>query len=157
MTRLLYLWIALMLVLISVRDIRDYIIPDRYVLGIALCAVVRAAAGAFGPGRAPAEPGGGAVLTAALIWAVYLAALAVGAACGGPIPFGMGDVKLLSAIALALGREAFLFTFGGASILCGLCAAVLLAFGVKEKKDRIAFGPFIAVSCIAYLLSTSAM
>ena len=94
---------------------------------------------------------------AAFIWTLFGLAAALSAAFKSPAPVGMGDIKLLSVISLISGPAALFFTACCGSLLCGLSAALLLALKKLTKKDRIAFGPFIAVAYSFYLASTSAM
>ncbi len=92
-----------------------------------------------------------------VIWAVWILLALGSAAFGQDVPFGMGDARLMAVLSLCLGPEAALFIFCLASLLCGLCCALLLALKRIKRKGQIAFGPFISLSTVIYLLSSSHM
>ena len=121
-------------------DIRDKILPDALVLLVALSGFCY-----------------GFHAAAALPLAVYFACALIAALLKRDMPFGMGDAKLLSAIALSFGFEGLAITYVLAALTSGACAAFLLLIKRQNKKDRIAFGPFIAISFMLYFASTSAM
>lgn len=138
MNTIFLLWVIFWLLRISIEDIRSFTIPNRFTLAILLAAPFL--------GSLPAGP---RLLAAALPLCL--------------IPFmGMGDVKLYSALGFCLGPAA-LIRIACTSMLGGGCyAALLLILKKAKKKDRIAFGPFIAASAAVFLVlpyfaSTSAM
>lgn len=92
-----------------------------------------------------------------VIWAVWLLLALVSAALGQAVPFGMGDARLMAVLSLCLGADAALYIFCLASLLCGLFCALLLAIKRIKRKGRIAFGPFISLATVIYLLSSSHM
>lgn len=57
--------------------------------------------------------------------------------------FGMGDVKLLSALGFMTGITAVLFTILFGMIICMFFGIALILLKKKDKKDTIPFGPFI--------------
>lgn len=70
--------------------------------------------------------------------------------------FGMGDVKLMAASGLLLGWKAMLFAGFLGCILAALFAVILIAQKKKSRKDKIAFGPFLAAALfIAALYATN--
>ena len=82
--------------------------------------------------------------------ALFLLIYAVTAAFGGGRgAIGMGDIKLLIPIGLALGLRQCLFAAFIAVILGGLVGAALLITRVKSRKDPIPFGPFLVIGAIA--------
>ena len=97
------------------------------------------------------------LMAALLVWAVFLFTAAVSALFRRPAPIGMGDIKLFSAIGFISGMPGLLSTFLASSLVCGIFSAVLLILKKVQKKDQIAFGPFIAVSYALYLASVSAI
>ena len=139
------LWLFLQLVIICIADITRMIIPD-------VCILLMLPAALFAPGSWKNR-----LMAALLVWAAFLIAAAVFAIFRSPVPVGMGDVKLFSAIGLISGPGGLLFTFLTSSLVCGIISTVLLILKKVQKKDQIAFGPFIAVSYALYLASVSAM
>ncbi|MBR5641464.1 MAG: prepilin peptidase [Firmicutes bacterium] len=137
MDTIFFLWAVFWLIRISIEDLRSYTIPNLYTLALL------AAAPVLSDAAIPAR-----LLAAALPLAL--------------IPFmGMGDVKLYSALGFCLGPRALLQIVCGSMLAGGIYAAALLLLKKAHKKDRIAFGPFIAVFAVltlAYALpSTFAM
>lgn len=65
---------------------------------------------------------------------------------------GMGDVKLISAVAWLLGLAATLVSVLLGLILCALTATALMFTKRKSKTDHIPFGPFIFAGYILLLL-----
>lgn len=59
---------------------------------------------------------------------------------------GGGDVKLGAMLGAFLGWKAMLFTMLLSVVGGGLVAAVLIASGLRGRKDPIPFGPFLAVA-----------
>ncbi len=125
---LLDTWVLFWLVRISIEDIRSFTIPNRYTLAILAAALLF-----------PAIPISSRLLAAALPLVL--------------IPFmGMGDVKLYSALGFMLGLRDILRIACISMLAGGVCAAILLAAKKIKKKDRIAFGPFIAAAAAFVLL-----
>jgi prepilin signal peptidase PulO-like enzyme (type II secretory pathway) len=91
------------------------------------------------------------------VWGIWLFMAAVSALFGQPPPFGMGDARLFAVLSLCLGPMAVLRIFCLSCLLSGLWCAALLALKKIKRKDQIAFGPFISLSTVIYLLSSSHM
>lgn len=138
--RLLLAWAFLaVLAAITMIDLEHYIIPDRIVLPSTVVGL--AAAIALEPAR----------------WWVFLIS-AVGAALFlfvlallWPGGMGMGDVKMALLMGAVLGSSVIVAIFiaflGGAVI-----SLVLMALRLKTRKDKIPFGPYLALgSAIAFL------
>ena len=83
---------------------------------------------------------------AAAVWTVYFCVRALCSALKSRVPIGMGDIKLISILALMTGASDCLRLLAAAGILSGLAAAVLLATKKAEAKSEIAFVPFIAAA-----------
>ena len=138
MNTIFLLWTIFWLLRITIEDIRSFTIPNRFTLAILLAAPFLSAA-----------PFGMRFLAAVLPFCL--------------VPFlGMGDVKLYSALGFCLGPMPLLRIACGSLLAGGLYAAALLVLRKAKKKDRIAFGPFIAASAAAililpYFASTDAM
>ena len=67
---------------------------------------------------------------------------------GGQGGVGIGDIKLLAPIGLALGLRQSLLAAFISVMLGGLTGLVLIASGIKTRKDPIPFGPFIVVGAV---------
>lgn len=89
---------------------------------------------------------------AACVWAVYLAVRALCSAAKSPVPIGMGDIKLLSILALMLGALDCFRLLAASGILSGIAAAALLVFGKADAKSEMPFAPFIAAGYALLLL-----
>lgn len=139
------IWILIILIIICIVDIKQMIIPD-----ICILLILPAALFSEGPWRSR-------ISAAAVVWAAFLLLAVISALLKGPTPIGMGDIKLFSAIALISGPSGLAASAVMSSLLGGTFAAVLLTFKKAQKKDQIAFGPFIAIGYAAYLASTSAI
>ncbi len=66
---------------------------------------------------------------------------------------GGGDVNLLSMIGAFLGWRLMLVSFGVAVISGAILSVGLIAAGVLTRKDRIPFGPFLALGAAVALFS----
>jgi leader peptidase (prepilin peptidase)/N-methyltransferase len=85
----------------------------------------------------------------------------LGVLVGGAIPFavivasrggmGGGDMKLAAMIGAFLGWKLAVLTIFLAVLLGGTTAAALLIGGLRRRKDRIPFGPFLACSAVVSL------
>ena len=58
---------------------------------------------------------------------------------------GMGDIKLMASAGLFLGFKNIIVAFIIGTIFAALVGAYYLLRGQKEKQDRMAFGPFLAI------------
>ena len=85
----------------------------------------------------------GAVTGFAVMLAVFLLSR------GG---MGGGDVKFAAVLGMWLGWKIVLFALLLAFIIGGLVGIILLVTGVKERKDPIPFGPFMACAAYAFIL-----
>jgi prepilin signal peptidase PulO-like enzyme (type II secretory pathway) len=133
------------LIQLSVCDVRYQILQDQWILFLG-------PAGLFFP------VGPGARITGVLIplaafaaWA--LAARAAGRTCG----LGAGDAKLAAGLGFAFGAPAAAAMLCRAFLWAGMVALCLLLTKKAAKGDRMAFGPFAALACYCYLLSTFSM
>jgi prepilin signal peptidase PulO-like enzyme (type II secretory pathway) len=62
---------------------------------------------------------------------------------------GAGDIKLLIPAGIALGLRRCVFATFIAVVSGGFAGIILLASGIKKKKDPIPFGPFIVIGIFA--------
>ena len=127
-TPLICIWILFWLLRISIEDIRSFTIPNRYTLAILVAAL-------FLPGISVPSRLLAALLPFALI----------------PL-MGMGDVKLYSALGFTLGPHNLLQIACISMLSGGVYAVMLLTVKKVKRKDKIAFGPFIAAAAAFILL-----
>ncbi len=138
--RLLLAWAFLAVLLaITMIDLEHYIIPDRIVLPSTVVGL--AAAIALEPAR------WWVFVVSALGAALFLFALAL----LWPGGMGMGDVKMALLMGAVLGPSVIVAIFiaflGGAVI-----SLVLMGLHLKTRKDKIPFGPYLALgSALAFL------
>jgi len=140
-------WVALaclfvaMLATITLTDLADRIIPNvvlwpSAVAGVALIAV--ADAGELPEHLIAAAAAGGFLLVVALLY---------------PRGMGMGDVKLAAVMGLYLGRAvapALLIGFAAGAIY-GI--ALIARHGSAARKQKVPFGPFLALGAIVALFA----
>ena len=70
---------------------------------------------------------------------------------------GAGDVKLSFVLGVWLGFKASIVCLMLAFVFGGIIGVMLLASGIKQRKDPIPFGPFLCIGAyIALLFSPSA-
>lgn len=135
-----YCWV---LSLIGTADAKYMIIPDQFVLLLALTAV-----GFIPFSSGPLEmvmglaAGGGVML---LIWAVSRLIY-------GKDAMGFGDVKLCAAAGLAIGWKGSLFMIAAGSFACGIYAAARLVARKSKAKDHVPLGPFLCGGAAVYVV-----
>jgi leader peptidase (prepilin peptidase)/N-methyltransferase len=148
-----FLVVAAGLVVLSVIDFEQFLLPNRivYPLGLATLALLVVAAlgdGAWGDlGRALL----GGVAAMAALGVLHLAS---------PRSMGFGDVKLAFVLGLVLGwlgwSELVLGLFCG--FLAGAVVGIsLIVFRHRSRKDHLPFGPFLAFGTLVVLLWGDAM
>lgn len=130
------------LLIIGLADLKYMVIPDQFVLMLALTAF------GFVPYHdsvwqplAGALIGGGAMLMVGLL----------GGALSGKEALGFGDVKLCASLGLALGALGIGGVLIAASLISGGAAAVGLAAGKLKKDDLRPLGPYICGCGIFYI------
>ncbi len=64
---------------------------------------------------------------------------------------GLGDVKFVFLIGLILGYPLAVVSLYLAFLTGAIVAVILILIGQANTKQRIAFGPFLAISCLAVL------
>lgn len=65
--------------------------------------------------------------------------------------FGMGDVKLLTAISLYVGYKFVIVIIIISIILGGVCGIILILTKFRNVSEYIAFAPCILVACVLYI------
>lgn len=146
---------ALALILVSLIDIRHYLIPDILVLVIGILGLARLALGELPENVSFLGHYGFIGGLQENVWLNRLAALVAG---GGLLAIlalasrgramGWGDVKLAAAGGLLLGWPDIVFSLAVAFVAGSLASLAVIARGRKTLKDAIPFGPFIALGII---------
>lgn len=65
---------------------------------------------------------------------------------------GLGDVKLAFALGIWLGVDKILICLLTAFVFGGMTAILLLVSGLKERRDAVAFGPFLCIGAFIALV-----
>ncbi|MDV4149360.1 prepilin peptidase [Clostridium sp. AL.422] len=65
---------------------------------------------------------------------------------------GQGDAEIAGVCGLFIGIKGILVSLFIAIVLGGLVASIILLLKLKEKKSEIAFGPYIAIGTVIYIL-----
>lgn len=150
-------YVVSVLIVVSVYDLRHYLIPDVVILPALLLAVVYNGVSDL----AAITEGSGRVLTAAE-FSRTLSGL--GAGIGAAVFFwalvaisrgrwlGLGDVKLVLFMGLVLGWPRILPALVLAFWVGAIGGGVMLLVGRKQLKSPIPFGPSLAFGTIAVLL-----
>lgn len=143
-----FLLLAAVLLAISVIDLEHFIVPNRILLvafaaGPPLLLVAAAADGQWSDVT-------GAVVGAATAFVLLLVINLV-----NPRGMGMGDVKLAGLLGLFLGfidvGHVFLGLFLG-FLLGAVGGVVLIATGLRSRRDHIPFAPFLAGGALIAVL-----
>lgn len=131
--------IAAALMVITVVDIRERIIPDYMTLTIIISAVILSAMSGQLVGNFVAG-----IILFGLLFVVHMLTKGKG--------MGFGDVKFAFAMGMLLGLwEGFLALYIS-FLLGGLVGGVLLVSGRKKLTSKIAFGPFLVAGTVVMLL-----
>lgn len=136
------------LVALSAIDLERFLLPNRilypgWALVAALLVVAAGVDGDWGPLR-------NAAIGGAVAWSIFFLIHFV-----SPRGMGFGDVRLAGLVGTALGWLSFGHVFLG--LFLGFLFSVvvtlpLLATGRRGRKDRIPFGPFLALGAVAAVL-----
>ena len=130
------------LLIIGLADLKYMVIPDQFVVMLALSAfgfipyyenLLQPALGA--------AIGGGVMLIAALL----------GGAAFKKEVMGFGDVKLFACLGLILGAKGTVVVLIGSALCSGIAACLGLASGKYKKDDMKPLGPYICSWGIIYL------
>ncbi len=141
--RLLYLVVVSILIAMFFADLKYQIIPDELQIGLAVVAI-----------RLTHVLGGLSYidhierLVYAFVVAIPMLVLFLVTKGRG---MGFADVKLAFVLGLLFGAKLGLLVLYGAFILGGLVGIYLMISGRKNRKSKIAFGPFIVISALLVL------
>lgn len=134
----------LILMVLSLIDIENMILPDVLTYGLGFAGLALAVSPWHFQSTdlmaSCAGLGAGASM-------VYLLASAI------PEGMGLGDVKLAGALGAWLGPAQVLQGLLWAFVLGGVFAALLLLLGRRKRKDHIPFGPFLCLGALGMVLA----
>ncbi len=136
------------LVAISFVDLELFIVPNRILYPTLFVAapLFLAAAAIDGDWSGARTAAIGGVLGWALLLVIHLIS---------PAGMGFGDVRLAGLIGMALGWLSVGHLMAGlflAFLLAAVVGVGLIATGVKSRKDKVPFGPFLATGAMAAVL-----
>ncbi len=132
------------LLIIGLADLKYMIIPDQFVIMVALSAF----------GFIPFHYSIWQPLIGALIGGgVILITSVLGKVLFKKEVMGFGDVKLFASLGLAIGAKGIVIVLIGASLCNGIAAAIGLASGKYKRDDVKPFGPYICGWGILYLFA----
>lgn len=137
------------LVLLSVIDLRTYLLPSRiiYPLGLLVLLLMLAVVAIA---DAPVLHVQAALLGAVGVWLFFLLAAVI-----YPAGMGFGDVRLSALVGLASGWFGYTYSFGAlivAFLLAAIVGIVLMVIGKRGRKDPIPFGPFLALGAFVAIM-----
>jgi leader peptidase (prepilin peptidase)/N-methyltransferase len=144
-----FLLLGAALVALSVIDLEHFLLPNRIIYPVTATSIVLLAAAA-----AVADSDGDAFLRSLACAAGAFAVFAV-LHLVSPRAMGFGDVRLALLLGLDLGW------LGAGEVVLGLLLGfvygaviglLLIATGVKSRRDHIPFGPFLAAGALTALL-----
>jgi leader peptidase (prepilin peptidase)/N-methyltransferase len=143
-----FLLLAFSLVVLSIIDLRLFLLPNRILFPLAGASVVLLGVAAVADGDL--DPFVRALVCAVASFAAFTALHLV-----SPRAMGFGDVKLAFVLGLYLGwlgaGETVLGLFLG-FLFGAVVGVVLLATGVRGRKDHVPFGPFLAAGALTAIL-----
>lgn len=133
------------LIIIAFIDIDYKLIPDRFVVALAVCGALITLHNSWLPGRDPQIGAAADHLAGAFIVSVPF--LLIGLISRGKA-MGAGDVKLMAAAGLCLGWQAQL-----AALFCGVLSAsivspCLIILKKQERGEAIPFAPYLAFGIV---------
>ena len=154
-----------LLLIIALADLKFMIIPDQFVLLLALSSIGFAPLWRTGEGELQDLSGaaGGSLWNSLdgfwqpLIGMVIGGGFMLLCALAGKLifrqdTFGFGDVKLCAAIGLVLGINGTIAAVAAAVIISGFTAAAGMASGKYRKNDQKPLGPSLCGCAMAYIL-----
>lgn len=133
----------------AAMDYREHRIPNIYSLILALGGIVCLAIGYFS-GQAEAN----AYIFSSVIATVGVAVCLLSARALIKQGIGIGDIKLLCALALMSGVYAICGTVFFAMTACAILAVILLATKKKNIQSVLPFGPFIFVGYLITIFAS---
>jgi leader peptidase (prepilin peptidase)/N-methyltransferase len=148
-----FLLLTAALIAISAIDFEHFIIPNRIIYPVGYASVILlAGAAALEHEWKPFER---SLLGALAVFAFFVFVHYSALFFMRQDAMGYGDVRLSVVLGLFLGWLGWLQVFGGlfAGFLLGAVIGMLLiALGIKGRRDRIPFGPFLAAGTMIFVL-----
>jgi leader peptidase (prepilin peptidase)/N-methyltransferase len=125
------IFLVSILIIISFIDLRHRIIPNSLVIVTLITGIIFSFFGdiSFVSSILGMMLGGGLIFLLAIV----------------PNAMGGGDIKLMFALGAFLGHVRVLWALTFAFILASIVSMILLIFRIKDGKDYIPFGPFLAL------------
>lgn len=144
---ILFLYIILLfsLLQLSISDIVFQILPDEWIILIAIVAPLF-------PGDCTTKLQG--IILPALGYLLLSVSQYI---LHTPPVIGAGDIKLITALGFYFGIAGLTFILCYAFLAAGVWAGILIICRKAKKRDRIAFGPFLSISCFYFAFSTLSM
>ncbi len=139
-TGLIYFFMVVVLLVISVIDVRDMIINAKALIILLLGGL---AAILFNKDLTVINGAFAMLMVFIIMWITYY--LSKGS-------IGMGDVKLCAILALYLGVERAFSMLFMSILMCGITAVVLIIVNKNYKNKSLPFAPFVTAGTIALLL-----
>jgi leader peptidase (prepilin peptidase)/N-methyltransferase len=143
-----YLVLVSALLALSLIDLDTFLLPNRIVYPLAVLLVIL-----FGAAALLDDAGGDyvrALLGGLAAYAFFLTVHLI-----APRGMGFGDVKLSFSLGVALGwlswGTVFLGLFLG-FLLGAVIGVILIATGVRTRRDHVPFGPFLAAGTVLAIL-----
>lgn len=143
-----YIIMATILIVISYIDINEYYIPNRLSFMLFILGILTS----FIPGGITPEQ---SFVGAAVYGLPFLIIYIFGEEVLKKEIMGFGDVKLGMGIGAFLGYSGYLkfhVFFTTAFVLGAIIGGILILLKIRERKDMVPFGPFIAVSALITIL-----
>lgn len=131
------IFIIIMLLIISIIDIKKMIIPDYILLVGFITSLIYLV---FSKNIYLEN-----IFGSFIGFVIFLAIAFITNAMGG------GDIKLMALLGFIFGVKGVLFITVFSFIIGAIISVILLILKLKEKNDFIAFGPFISVSTFIYI------
>ena len=148
-----FLLLTAALIAISAIDLEHFIIPNRIVYPVGFASVgLLAFAAAIEHEWTPFER---SLLGALAVFAFFVFVHYSALFFMRQDAMGYGDVRLSVVLGLFLGWLGWLEVFGGlfAGFLLGaVIGSLLIALGIKGRRDHIPFGPFLAAGTMIFVL-----
>lgn len=164
-----------LMIIITISDFKYMIIPDQFVLLLAVCSagfipLYTDTASRLGENMnqifssffnvSPASGSGfwhsqalvASVLGMIIGGCTMLIVAGIGSLVSGKEAVGFGDVKLCAALGLLLGAFGIILVLLGSIILSGLIAAAGILSGRYQKNDAMPLAPCICGCAIAYII-----
>jgi leader peptidase (prepilin peptidase)/N-methyltransferase len=136
------------LLALSLIDFDTFLLPDRIVYPLSATLVVLF-------GLAAILDGAGSDLARALLGGLAAFAFFLTVHLIAPRGMGFGDVKLSFSLGLALGWISWGSVFVGlflGFLLGAVIGVLLIATGLRSRRDHVPFGPFLAAGTVLAIL-----